>query len=600
MSNATIHTTESRLRVHRMIAQYLVDRDHPEPERVKQMLDGAISTGLADRLATLIGSLLPGSDPGVWKIRRLRADLDLEIDTGRDSDPDAIRDAFAYCVARELLRAIAEGPDDEGVVRFPDRPTFLAGYLEERAEGLNLSWYYETFEGLRLLPTSSAIRTAVLDDPVVGLAAMKSLGPDRLKRVLSALTERDAERILENLADSDTPGNPAACEQAVERVGNRPSPTSPAAVAIFLYIQAHFPVHRAGPPLRHAAVAAAQRKPETTSLGRNVLLSVENSEPSLTPSRRRMEPRRDSVALDRRATPFGGAFLLLPILDALPIPDATRGWPNAEGTAAAELVRFLILVQCLGHPAIFDPLLRQLMGISADLRDWEILEWQSFLSRSNRSDFLDNLDRWSFDRGAIALETQSLIRVGEKAILLDNARGQWRRIFSVIEARSGRISRQLVPFLLEVPRGGRLLCDQEYFQALIEEFSGNPEKESEVALEVNNALGAVNSGYDELQFFDLGPLKVLSNATDRTFTTVAQGVLRAFAWGLPGFSTSRPAFLRSNFLDFPATLEDQPDRHVVRMGNPPLGVILNMTGKSRDSFELSWLDGTPFTLFPEA
>ena len=110
----------------------------------------------------------------------------------------------------------------------------------------------------------------------------------------------------------------------------------------------------------------------------------------------------------------------------------------------------------------------------------------------------------------------------------------------------------------------------------------------------------MNSGYDELQFFDLGPLKVLSNATDRTFTTVAQGVLRAFAWGLPGFSTSRPAFLRSNFLDFPATLEDQPDRHVVRMGNPPLGVILNMTGKSRDSFELSWLDGTPFTLFPEA
>ena len=98
MSNATTQTTVSRLRVQRMIAQYLVDRDHPAPERVKQVLDSAISTGLADRLASLIGSSLPESDPAVWRIRRLQADIDLEIDTGRDGDPDAIRTAFARCV----------------------------------------------------------------------------------------------------------------------------------------------------------------------------------------------------------------------------------------------------------------------------------------------------------------------------------------------------------------------------------------------------------------------------------------------------------------------------------------------------------------------
>ena len=602
MSNATTQTTVSRLRVQHMIAQYLVARDHPAPERVKQLLDGAITTSLADPLAAVIGSSLPESDPAVWRIRRLQADLDLEIDTGRDGDPDAIRAAFARCVDRSLAQAIAEGPDGENVVRFPDRAAFLAGYLEERAEGLKVSWYYETFEGLRLLSPSAAIRTAVLDDPEIGLAALKSLGPDRLKRVLGALTARDAERVLDTLAEADIQGDPSACAEAVKDVRGRLLSASPEASALFLYVQAYVPDRVAGRSLREAAVAVAvaERQTEPMRRGARDFLPTDAFEAPPAPFERPPETPAAVSAPERRKTSFGGAFLLLPILDALPIPDATGGWPDAEGTRAAELVRFLILVKCLGPLAFFDPLLRELMSISPDLQEWDVLEWQSFLSREDRSHFLEILDRWYLDRGAITLETQSLTRVAGKAILLDHARGQWRRIFSSIEARPDRIARHLLPLLSEVPEDGRLLCGGECRHALLEEFSKIPRNEGRVVLEENDSLDASTFQSEELEFFNPDRLKVLSYATDRTFTLSAQGVLRSFAWGLPGFSGSRIPFLRANFLDFPASLEDQPDRRLVRMGHPPLGVILNMTGKSRETYRVSWLGGNPFTLFPEA
>jgi len=37
----------------------------------------------------------------------------------------------------------------------------------------------------------------------------------------------------------------------------------------------------------------------------------------------------------------------------------------------------------------------------------------------------------------------------------------------------------------------------------------------------------------------------------------------------------------------------------VRLGRPPLHLILTMTGMLRKVYRLSWLDDRPFALFPE-
>src|SRR5207244_2770003 len=43
-----------------------------------------------------------------------------------------------------------------------------------------------------------------------------------------------------------------------------------------------------------------------------------------------------------RSTAFGGVFLLLPLLDELPLAEATHGWPHADEAAAITLGRVLL------------------------------------------------------------------------------------------------------------------------------------------------------------------------------------------------------------------------------------------------------------------
>ena len=76
-------------------------------------------------------------------------------------------------------------------------------------------WYYEAFEGLRLLPTSAVIRTALCEHPLTGRAALLQLSADALARVLRALTVQDARRVLDRLAEETPAGNTLGCFQAI-------------------------------------------------------------------------------------------------------------------------------------------------------------------------------------------------------------------------------------------------------------------------------------------------------------------------------------------------------------------------------------------------
>ena len=51
--------------------------------------------------------------------------------------------------------------------------------------------------------------------------------------------------------------------------------------------------------------------------------------------------------------------------------------------------------------------------------------------------------------------------------------------------------------------------------------------------------------------------------------------------------------------DFSASLEQEAGRRVVRLGRPPLDLVLRRTSLARSAYRLSWLDERPLTLFPE-
>jgi hypothetical protein len=615
MTETLFNDAASHLRIERFRARYLVAADHPAPERLKARLDDSITEWLPRSLGAALAASLPETAPDVWLIRRLRIDVDINVAWDRD----VLVRVLAERVTMSLLATIRGGADGQEVVWFPDRAAYLAGFLSDRADGRGEAWYYESFAGLRPLPVSAALRTAICDRPETGLAALLGLSPEAVRRVVAALTASDARRVLDVLAVSAPAGDRArgleAARSASAGFVNRPADGDEARDALRLYLAELTARNVAGPPLRDAARAVVRTDHFMGDAGPTDRgqLPGETAHGDLGSHGPGQTALTKAAVPERRGTPFGGAFFLFPMLDELPLDEATDGWPDGDGVSAAALARFLILVKCLGAPrapATFrDSLLRDLMGIAPDVSGERLLQWQTSLFARDRSRFLETLETWHADRGALALERQFLVLVRLEdrplAVLIDGARGLWRGIIPEPQGRPAGVVRRLRPLLNLVRPGSDFLCDPVYAGPLGTDFPDHRV----------TALGDVGSGDEpevrdfvtrlyhpanDLSYLDFPPQLGIAGALDRALSVAAQGVLRSFAWRLPGFSRSSLSFLHANFLYVPATLEEQPDRRVVRLGSPPLGVVLNMTGKSRDTYRLSWLDDSPLALFPES
>src|SRR3979409_1029129 len=118
--------------------------------------------------------------------------------------------------ARMLGAALQDEQNGENILRFPNRAAYLSRFIIDLANGTAGSrWYYESFSGLRQLPTSVALRTVICDQPEMGQEALFQLAHHELKRVLQVLTEQDARRILNSLStDREAAGEFICCQVA--------------------------------------------------------------------------------------------------------------------------------------------------------------------------------------------------------------------------------------------------------------------------------------------------------------------------------------------------------------------------------------------------
>jgi hypothetical protein len=57
-----------------------------------------------------------------------------------------------------------------------------------------------------------------------------------------------------------------------------------------------------------------------------------------------------------------------------------------------------------------------------------------------------------------------------------------------------------------------------------------------------------------------------------------------------------PPYFWTNVLDFPARVQLDDDRAIAELGNPPLHVLLSMTGLNRGSFRLAGCGDRVWTL----
>jgi hypothetical protein len=503
-------------------------------------VEGRIRKVLAQDLgAELDGALAPlrAHGDGLWFIRTLSFDVDLDL--GFSDQELALR--FAKRLGGALERH-AKDARTRDACYFATPAHYLAQFVRELARGTAWNaWYFAAFDGLRALPNSMALRTALLDDPRTGAQALSALEPGDLAAICSALTPGDARCTLEGLARENGEGSPpnqatvAALCQALECDAGSFAADPGRSWNLALLLFARLGAAESGLSVQRlclvsAALALATRaSPERTPRG--VLDAAELDDPSALYAKLGPElseqlrpllelPRalrselvervadgaRRERANELRFTRFGGVFLLLTGLSRMPLEGAVASWPEPPLGTSAALLRLLVLSRCFGRElavdVMHDGVVRELAGVPARTSPAVIAAWCA--------------------------------RLGE-----------------------------------------------------------------EHALEALRALGLENPAIADA--LDSAPSSPgLPAHIGALLERCALSLLRAFARRLPGFGASSPDYVRKSFLSQHASVRVEANRWVVTLERAPMNVILAMSGVARGRVTVPWWPGVTLELHQEA
>ncbi len=631
------------LNIHRLRTQYLVSSDHPNPESVRTKLDWIASKKLAGDLGLAVLRYLPTSAQDIWLIRSLTLDIDLNLDCGEEQ----LAWSWAEQVARSVGEILESGADKHEVLHFPDHAAYLARFMLDLVDGSAWNkWYYRRFDGLRMLPSSAALRTTICAEAESGERALLQMNADGRRRLIESLTDSDARQILDAIAarDSVSAGTPVfeqispsfAEECAFCALDNRAalhlylracSGNSAASgrqlKALVLAVVCLFRNLRDQTSSRSDSLVHALADGDVASLYRlagvadgEVLMPLLGAPSSWLQAVGRpmpMPPRtHESLGETLRHTALGGIFLLLPLLDEMPIADATSGWPEMPNCPPAQLVRFLLLMKCcgaVGASQLFqDPLARDLLGISPELDAASVVQWQTSLSLKKLFTFQVTLAKWHMENWIEQERNLSVLaaRREQRPSLLCFDSSRQMLLLALPHSRSSQelladsLSKWL-PDPTQVTASDRDLAapDESSNESLggpsAKELSPTGRYGSQTALPGNQ----LHQMLDDLSFLAL-PLGLRGpQRSELAFSAVAHGLLRNLSRRLPGFSHCSLTYLHRNFLELHASLKEEPAQRIVRLGRPPLHVVLSISGMDRQRYQLKWTDARPFALFPE-
>jgi len=557
--------TEGTLTVAHHRGSYLVPWDHPRPEELRRRLDRVAEGRLPELCARLLAAACDGGDDSVWLVRRL--EVDLTADLGAVDDETLAR-AWSGRLARALARTLARGADAGNVVRFADRGEYLAAFVENLAAGrAGELWIYRPFASLRslgALGTGAAIREALAREPERIAAVLVHLAArGRLERVLGALGEADARRLLEDLlaaveraaARSPSPLSGRRVIGELLAVWPRAGPGSPGEPArdglrLLAAALARTPALAAAGALpgafrtlrglarilrRVASPAVFGERMAAGELSGAVELARGGGDLELLPTLLRIaggdgdwlrevvgelapsvatavdEEHPEPERIRTFTTPCAGIFLLLPSFLDLGLHRLTAETARSDELAAA--LRHLLFLKLLGRPRL-----------PAGLEDLA-LRWAAGLGDGS---------------GAAALR-------------------------ALAEAAGPQLPRTLAAGLLDLlverrRAGGRAAAGQLGYLALADPEAWAPAPDLDLATSL-----------------------------------AAAAVLRHFAGTLPGFGWSSFEHLHRNFLAGVGTVRAGPEEVRVELPPSPLRLVLGMSGADGRSFALPWLGELPVT-----
>lgn len=548
----------STLFIGRLHNQYLVPAELSW-EDLRHRCESSLQADLMSSISRSLDRRLPAQDPSLWFVRKLALDFPVSA----EAPGHIVADVWAEEIAAGLVETLVRGRGED-VIRFPDRAAYRARFFLDLADGSAWSkWYYAPFDGLRALSLTAALRTAMLDSMETTLEALDLLG-DQAFQLVRALCPGDAARVLTGLTAGPSAGGLEECVLAAIGAVETAPYADEDHRALNLYLSARRNTSGRGGHLLGDAVRAVARllrcleeRPAAHNLNDSDDLATlyrafgPEHAPVLAPLLscpgavlNLLHSGKRAGGAERRYTHFGGVFLLLPLIDELPLPD----WPDAD------IVRFLILVKCLGRDRALgcfrDALLRDLLRIKPELDADQLAQWSQGVRR-------EHLDRWL-------------------AALLDWHMRKGTAAGPPFHSRQAQ--RRGAPVILSVDRAREIWTGYPAAGSVDAEFSGAVTK--------------------DLDYLSLPRNLGVRRGVDLALSVAAQGVLRNFAWKLPGFALSSLPHLFANFLDCCAAVEEASDLCVIRLGRAPLHLILGMAGLNRRSYQLSWME-RPCAVFPE-
>ena len=642
----------NRLRIRRLRVDCLVPAGHPSPERVSRQVADVAERNLVPILRTILEQSFAESDPSLCFIKR----LDLSIDVNAGWDAECLARHLAKSTIQHLYAEVGSGGNSSNVVRFRNPAEYLASFLSDLVQDQAWSkWYYEPFDGVRALPLSAAVRTVLCNQADYALEALHRMDHHNLRGMLTSLTRADCERIIESLAAE---GSASDQDADYEAVGATLRQLFYADVrrltaengALWLFVETTRRntacVDRSVGEAAYAMCQCMQYIDDTSARDRDRLLHVlktgdlswvdasviAKAANWLVPLLSRSVAWRmefvDLLVHEGRSpaqgqgeclksTPFGGIFFLLPLFAELPLEAHITNERHIDGVAIEAVLRLLILAKVYGHQDAVavarDPVVQELCGIPPSIMS------RSFLLECQRRLTVPDLERMArevvqqgFNDDVLTKRvwvlTTTATQEGAVTLLLDAERGAWLWAVRSSFSRSDLIVRKVRQTPEEWPADVRLIaCNAPYYNALksmemfgrVLDLSVSGEEQTEEGQPLKRAVHHLGSLAEELDYLSLPSVFGISRARDRAVGILTQAYLRRFASCLPGFAWSTGHYLAQNLFACRATVEQESQRHVVRVSHPPLHLLLNTTGLNRRQYTLPWVDSQPFLLFPE-
>jgi len=109
-------------------------------------------------------------------------------------------------------------------------------------------------------------------------------------------------------------------------------------------------------------------------------------------------------------------------------------------------------------------------------------------------------------------------------------------------------------------------------------------------------LGSSGQEFAYLSFGSLWP--DFDVGLDIVGTLLARATLKGFARQLMGFQSSSPEHLCRNFLEGIGTVHNRPDRIEVELPRSPLLLVLQLSGLTKQTYAVPWLEGREVCLLP--